>query len=61
MKSLLSQRVYQANRRSAFWTMQGRPIEEDEASGGEAEVEADAELTAERKRDEPEGDQAEDR
>ena len=31
MKSLLSQRVYQASRRSAFWTMYGRPIEEDGA------------------------------
>ena len=59
MRSLLSQRVYQANRRSAFWTMQGRPVEEDEADEGEAEAGVAAGPSAERKRDEPGGDQLE--
>ena len=58
--SILSQCVHIANRRSAFWTMQGRPVEEGGPSEGEAEVEADAEPTAERKRGEPGGDLVED-
>jgi len=39
--------------------MQGRPVEEDGASEDEAEVEADAEPSAERKQDGPGGDPVE--
>ena len=60
MRSLLSQRVYQANRRSAFWTMYGRPIEEGGVSEDEAEAVVDVVPTAERKRGEPGGDLVED-
>ena len=64
MRGLLSQCVYRANRRSAFWTMYGRPIEESDANEDEidkAEEKVDVEPTSERNQDEPGGDQAEDR
>ena len=61
--SILSQCVHIANRRSAFWTMYGRPIEEGNANEDEidkAEEKVDVEPTAERRQDEPGGDQLED-